>query len=314
MSADQSPPQQSGRETRDAQPSGDPKKPAEEGAPELPVPSKSFSGWLGHLWSGLWASANVYHPNIYAIGLVGVAFAVAIILFVLKKPTAAVIGIVLAFAGMILLLVFRRMAEDDRKPSLEARFLTWVVIVLTSLFLICLFTAFVFGFPSTLAKSLGIGTASDDSAELSRTVEAIRTAYAASEDVSTTASPNANYNRLRQALFRSCKSWCKNPESAGKALVILDDAGLFRSAGYPGASEDFPRLNAELNQICRWRRNWLETSVLPALTQKGTAIEATLPREAWVRFNYQAGEEPTETFKLIRSVQGEIRVLSEVAQ
>jgi hypothetical protein len=110
-----------------------------------------FTDYLGQLWNGLVLSTKTYKPNQYAIGLVGIAFTVAIILFVLKKPEVAVVGMVLAFAGMVVLLQFKGMA-DGRTRSLEGKFLTWVVILVLSAFFVTLFTAYTFGWPPVLAK------------------------------------------------------------------------------------------------------------------------------------------------------------------
>jgi hypothetical protein len=87
----------------------------------------------------------------YALGVAGVAAAVALILGLLRDIRIAFFGIAFAFALMVVLLIFSHMVQDLPGKRWMAAFLAWIVITLFSAMLITTFTSIVFGFPQKFA-------------------------------------------------------------------------------------------------------------------------------------------------------------------
>jgi hypothetical protein len=100
----------------------------------------------------------------YALGVAGVAAAVALILGLLKDVRIAFFGIAFTLALMVVLLIFSHMVEDLPGKKWMAAFLAWIVITLFSAMLVLTFTSFVFGFPQKFALFLQTNTGSSETA------------------------------------------------------------------------------------------------------------------------------------------------------
>jgi hypothetical protein len=86
----------------------------------------------------------------YALGLAGVAAAVAIILGFISSIKIAFFGIVFTVALMVVLVVFSHIVQDLPGKRWMAALLSWVIILLFSAVLIVTFTSFAFGIPERL--------------------------------------------------------------------------------------------------------------------------------------------------------------------
>jgi hypothetical protein len=87
----------------------------------------------------------------YALGIAGVAAAVALVLGLLRDIRIAFFGIAFALALMIVLLIFSHMVQDLPGKRWMAAFLAWIVITLFSAMLVTTFTSIIFGFPQKFA-------------------------------------------------------------------------------------------------------------------------------------------------------------------
>ena len=84
----------------------------------------------------------------YALGVVGMGAAAALALGLLGSPTGAVVGVSLAVAFSVVLVVFAKLAQAKASAFLRpALILLWSTILMFPPLLLCLFTSFFFGKP-----------------------------------------------------------------------------------------------------------------------------------------------------------------------
>lgn len=109
--------------------------------------------WLGYLWELLRESAKVVPVNRFAIGVVGLAAAVGLILLILKDPAKAVFGILLLAAGMVLLMFLGWVQQHGGKTArfVVPPFIVFVMIMVC-LTIVMLFTQYFFDFPKKVSK------------------------------------------------------------------------------------------------------------------------------------------------------------------
>ncbi len=100
----------------------------------------------------------------YALGIAGIAAAVALIVGLLRDIRIAFFGIAFTLALMVVLLIFSHMVEDLPGKKWMAAFLAWIVITLFSGMLVSTFTSFMFGFPQKFALFLQTNKRSSETA------------------------------------------------------------------------------------------------------------------------------------------------------
>lgn len=121
--------------------------------PELNAKSSRFGGF--DPLSLLRAATEAVPATKWAVGVVGLAAAAAIILSVTKSPIFGVVGIAGVFVAMIALFVFSRLlavAAAATRPA--AVFLMWFMVVVFTATITCLFTSAFFNAPWPLRDRL----------------------------------------------------------------------------------------------------------------------------------------------------------------
>src|SRR5216683_4875796 len=90
----------------------------------------------------------------FALGVAGIAAAVAIVYGLIGDPRVAVFGIILMFGLMTVLVVFSNFARTSHKSTVLPLLLGWTFVILTIATSILLFTSVFFNSPLPLSSRM----------------------------------------------------------------------------------------------------------------------------------------------------------------
>jgi hypothetical protein len=122
------------------------------GNPSSPQGSTFIGSAFGILQQSIKAVPSVK----YALGITGIAAAVAVIIGLLADVRLAIVGILLMFVFMVLLLVFARLSQLKAAHfHYPALFLMWAFVLLSVLWLLLITSSFFFDLPKSPAELFG---------------------------------------------------------------------------------------------------------------------------------------------------------------